>query len=236
MEVARQPKKNPFIDNPPLPGKIWFLVSLVSRHTTRQRGDVDGFKVHDVCDTLEEAEVLAQKYRRIDPDFDVFVQAVGKWIPWVSDPLKAKDVQYCKDQLSELLSEKRQQHQIATKGFGKKVKDIMEDNANGIQRKRKTKVEPAVAVWFKIRQLEEYIKARKNELEPLLELFHTRYSKEERKEAKLVDLPLSKPAPMHFNAMSGMEDEDEEEEEEKAAENGEELTDEQYQQYLTENP
>ena len=211
---------NPFFDNPTIPGKKYFLASLISPDTKRQKGDVHAFKIHDMCDE-EDIPRLSKKYRDMDPDFDVFCNPVGIWMPWVTDPLHAKDVEYIDKQVTELLREKRNENEQVNTGFGKKVKDIMEENIQDStdQKRLVSKSEPAVSVWYKMRQLEEVIKQRRNEMEALQEIFHNRYTKEERKEAKKADLPISKPAPMHFSTMAGLEDDSESESENSGEEN-----------------
>lgn len=211
----RKGDENPFFDNPPLPGKKYFIASLVSPDNERQKCSVHSFKLHDMCgDGVDEEadrkliEKLCERYRNMDPDFDVFVGTTGKWMAWVTDPLKAEDVQYVEQQQTELMRQKRKENEKVDKGFGKEVKDAMEGNMEDVQNKRRLagKSEPAVVVWYKMRQIEEVIKARRNELADLQDIFYKRYTKEERKEAQKADLPLSKPAPMHFNSMAGVDD------------------------------
>lgn len=199
-----------FLRNPPLPGKKFFLVSLVSPDNEQQKSDVHAFKIHDVCETREEADRLGAKYRNMDPRFNVYVQEVGVWLPWVTDPLHAEDVQYVDKKLNALLQETAKEADSVKKGFGKGIKDVMDERTDGknIQKNLSSKNEPAVSVYFKQRQLEEVIKQRKLELENLTNIFHSRYSRAERQEAKKADLPLSKPTPMHFSSMAGLEEDE----------------------------
>lgn len=199
-------------DNPPLPGKKFALISMISPES-RQPHQVHGFKIHDMCETEEEGRMLAKYYYGLDPDFDVYVCQAGKWCPWVWNPLEVADVEYANQELTNLI----RSHRMHRKDMDLHWKQEHEKNLQEI-RKGATKEgqlemanrkEPAVSMWFKIKQIERVIKRRKEELDNLQEIFHTQYRLDERKEARKAELPLSEPPPMQYTLLgSAPTDED----------------------------
>lgn len=191
-------------DNPPLPGKKFFLASMISPEG-RQKGKVYGFKLHDMCETEEEGKMLCEYYHKLDPDFDVYLGTVGKWSPWVFDPLDVGNVEYADKFMTQLLGEHRSSKRDMDVKWRHEVDQNMEHIRRGAtkegQQEMSNRKEPAVSLWFKIQQLENTIKRRKNEQEALEEIFHTKYTKAERMEAKKAKLPLSEPAPMQYELL-----------------------------------
>ena len=189
-------------DNPPLPGKKFYLVSMISPESP-QKHDTYGIKIHDMCETEEEGRDLCKYYHNLDPDFDVFLGAVGKWCPWVFNPLEVKNVEYANAQLTELVRSHRMNQSTGDREWRENVDKHLEEiqfagTKEGQEQMAATK-EPAVSFYFKIKQMEHTIKRRKEELDNLLEVFHTKYNKTERMEAKRAKLPqFTEPSPMHY--------------------------------------
>lgn len=206
-------------DNPPLPGKKYALISMISPES-RQSHQVHGFKIHDMCETEEEARMLAKYYHDLDKDFDVYVCQGGKWCPWVWDPLAVTDVEYANKELTDLIKSHRmhtkEMDQHWKKEHEKNLEEIRKGATKEGQLEMANRKEPAVSLWFKIKQIEQVIKRRKDELDNLQEVFHTQYKKDERNEAKKAKLPLSEPPPMQYTLLgSAPTDEDVPEEEER---------------------
>jgi len=203
-------------DNPELPGKKFFLMSMISPES-RQAHKVHGFKIHDMCETESEGRQLAEYYHNLDQDFDVLLGTVGKWCPWVWNTLDVPDVEYANKELTNLIKSHRMNKQNMDQkwksDFEKNVKEIEKANTMEGQQALANRKEPVVSVWFKIKQIEQVIKKRKDELDGLLEIFHTQYTSEQRKEAKKAELPLSEPTPMQYTLLGSGEEENEEESE-----------------------
>lgn len=206
-------------DNPELPGKKWFLASMISPES-RQSHQVHGFKIHDVCETEEEGRMLGEHYASIDKDFDVLLGRVGKWCPWLWDPLSITDVEYANKELTSLIKSHRMHEQEMDQHWKVEHKKNLEEIRKGATKEGQTEManrkEPAVSLWFKIKQIEQVIKRRKEELDNLQELFHTQYKKDERNEAKKANLPLSEPSSMQYTLLgSGPSEEEDVQEEER---------------------
>ena len=92
-------------EDAPVPGQKWVCVSFLSPEGIRNC-TVRGLKIRGVYDTKEEADQRAQDLQQIDPDFDVFVGEVGKWLPWDPEPNdenKVKDQVYQEQELQNLM-------------------------------------------------------------------------------------------------------------------------------------
>lgn len=188
-------------DNPPLSGKKFFLASMISPES-RNKHDVYAFKFHDVCETEDEGKRLCQYYHKMDPDFDVFLGTIGKWSPWVFDPLSITDVEYANSQLTELVGAHRANATSSDSKWHEDVNNHIKDIQRGATREGQLELanrrESPESVYHKIQQLNLVIKRRKDELEAIEDIFHTNYTKEERKHAKNVSLALTEPTPMKY--------------------------------------
>lgn len=91
---------------------------------------VRGLKIRGVYATKEEADKRADELQKIDPDFDVFVGEVGKWLPWDPEPNSVEDQVYQEKELNDLM-----------KGY----KDNL-DKAKKMQQQRKTDMIKSAAV------------------------------------------------------------------------------------------
>jgi hypothetical protein len=60
-------------------------------------------KVRGCYETVEEAKKRADFLRNIDPNINVYVGEVGKWLPFDDDPEKAKDHDYQNKRLNEMM-------------------------------------------------------------------------------------------------------------------------------------
>lgn len=191
-------------DNPVLPGKKFSLISLVSPES-RQKNDVYAFKLHDVCGTREEAEALAEYYRELDKDFDVLIGSVGCWSPWIWDMNEIPDAKFADDRLTDLVKAHRGKQTSDTKfrkQVDKHVDELKKASTKEGQEALANRKEPAVSLYYKIKQLEAIRKKRTRELEALNDKFHTEYTRKERNEAKKADLPISEPAAMDYTLLS----------------------------------
>lgn len=188
-------------DNPPLPGKKYFLASMIAPDAN-QKHKVHAFKLHDVCEDEDTGRALCKYHHQNDPDFDVFLGQVGKWCPWVWNPLDVQNVEYADQMMTDLIREHRMNKKKTDEFWQKEVSQNMKEIEKGAtkegQMEMANRKEPAVSLWYKIQQLEWTIKKRREELEALTEKFHTEYTKAERTRAKKTKMPESEPAPMHF--------------------------------------
>jgi len=62
-----------------------------------------GIKIRGVYSTIEEATKRCEQIRKFDPNFNVFIGEVGKWLPWEDDIDKAEDAVYAEEKLNSLM-------------------------------------------------------------------------------------------------------------------------------------
>ena len=182
----------PLKDNPPLPGKRFFIVSMISPES-RQKHDVYGIKIHDMCDTEEEGRKLIEYYHDLDPAFDVFLGTVGRWCPWVFDPSVIKDAVYADQKLTEIMAAHREEHEKAQDSWNKRVQAKNEEmeklkSKEYVEAKVNDRDRP-VSIAYKIKQLEHIVTERQHELERYKGIFEDQYTEEEREEALKSDIP-----------------------------------------------
>jgi len=89
-----------------------------------------GVKVRGSFESQEEAEMKCKMLREEDPDHDVYVGHVGKWLPFHPDAYKTGKVEYLEKELNELMAEKKKNDEISKENFKKRVKESKERAIN----------------------------------------------------------------------------------------------------------
>ena len=82
-----------------------------------------GIKVRGVFGSQEEAEMRCKMLREQDPNHDVYVGAVGMWMPFHPEAYKTGRVEYLEKDLNELMSHKKKNDEISKEQFKERVKD-----------------------------------------------------------------------------------------------------------------
>jgi hypothetical protein len=67
-------------------------------HTT-----IRGIKVRGVYSTDAEAQARAKKLHKSDPNFNIYMGAVGKWMAWDPEPSRVATQEYANEQLNTLM-------------------------------------------------------------------------------------------------------------------------------------
>lgn len=67
------------------------------------RTTVRGLKIRGAYSTKEEADIRAKKLQKADPDHNIYVGQVGKWLPWDPKPSEIGEQEYAEDQLNTLM-------------------------------------------------------------------------------------------------------------------------------------
>ena len=89
-----------------------------------------GVKVRGSFESQEEAEMKCKMLREEDPDHDVYVGQVGKWLPFHPDAYKTGKVEYLEKELNELMAEKKKNDEVSKENFKKRVKESKERAIN----------------------------------------------------------------------------------------------------------
>lgn len=96
------------VDDSPIPRQSWVLLSFLSPEGIKNC-TLRGLKVRGVFETRPEAEEYAKKLRDSDPNFDIHVGEVGKWLPWDPEPSSYSEVNYPNEKLDELMKARNEQ-------------------------------------------------------------------------------------------------------------------------------
>lgn len=91
-------------------------------HTTMR-----GLKIRGSYGQKEEAEARAKKLQKQDPDHNIYVGQVGKWLPWDPSPSAIPDQEYAEDQLNTLMK-KYKENEEARDQFHKEQRDRARKN------------------------------------------------------------------------------------------------------------
>jgi hypothetical protein len=67
------------------------------------RTTIRGVKVRGVYSSEVEAAARAKRLQKLDPHFNIYAGAVGKWLAWDPNPNKIADQEYAEDQLNMLM-------------------------------------------------------------------------------------------------------------------------------------
>jgi len=96
-------------EDPQISGQRFVLISFISPEGT-MNCKVRGVKVRGVYETEGEARRAADKIRKKDKYFDVFVGEVGKWLPWDPDPMSIKEAKYGNKKLDKIMKKVHEQN------------------------------------------------------------------------------------------------------------------------------
>lgn len=67
------------------------------------RTTIRGIKIRGVFGSDQEAQLRAKRLQKIDPNFNVFMGAVGKWMAWDPEPSRVPNQEYANEQLNSLM-------------------------------------------------------------------------------------------------------------------------------------
>jgi len=93
------------IEDDEIPGQKYLVISILSPGFNKnlEKYDIRGIKIRGVYATYEEAQERCVYLQVADPIHNVFIGEIGKWLPFVDDPDKAKDSQYAEAKLQKLM-------------------------------------------------------------------------------------------------------------------------------------
>ena len=81
-----------------------------------------GLKIRGSFPTYEEAAMRAKLLREKDPNHDIYVGEVGKWMPFNPDAFKTGKVEYLEEELNAIMNYKANQEDIDRVNFDERVK------------------------------------------------------------------------------------------------------------------
>jgi hypothetical protein len=96
------------------------------------RTTVRGLKIRGSYSTKEEADMRAKKLQKSDPDHNIYVGQVGKWLPWDPSPSAIQEQEYAEDELNTLMK-KYKENEEAREEFHKQQRDrARKTNTKGV--------------------------------------------------------------------------------------------------------
>eukprot|EP00976_Prorocentrum_cordatum_P013318 265988-Prorocentrum_minimum.AAC.4 len=109
-----------------IPSQKYALISIVSP-TSRQEFSTCALKIRGVFVSLDDANHHAKKVAKSDPNFDVFVVEMYKWLPIPPDLEHIEDTQYQDDQLNAIIQGHKEHQMLAKEHFEQQKREKMEN-------------------------------------------------------------------------------------------------------------
>lgn len=126
-------KQYKYVDNLPedseISGQKYVCLSFLSPEGVKGC-KIRGLKIRGVYETKEEAGERCKQLSSEDPDFDVFVGEVGKWLPWNPDPNDAKDQVYDNEELNKLMNAHKENNAKAKKTEAERKAKLLQQASN----------------------------------------------------------------------------------------------------------
>jgi hypothetical protein len=99
-----------------------------------------GLKIRGSYGQKEEAEARAKKLQKQDPDHNIYVGQVGKWLPWDPSPSAIPEQEYAEEQLNNLMK-KYKENEEAREVFHKEQRERARKN-KGVMNMDGSQAEP----------------------------------------------------------------------------------------------
>lgn len=115
-------------EDEPLTGQKYVCISFLSPEGIKNCS-VRGLKIRGVYADKADADKRAEELQKLDPDFDVFVGEVGKWLPWDPDPNSVNDQVYQEKELNDLMKGYKDNLDKAKKMQSQRKADMIKDAA-----------------------------------------------------------------------------------------------------------
>jgi hypothetical protein len=117
-----------YLDEDPIrvPGANFVLLSFVSPNST-QKSEKCGLKVRGVFETREQAEAHVKRLMTVDPDFDVFVADLYRWLLVPPNASEVQEEEYTNAYLNGLIKTHKTEQDKAKQAFEEYKRDLMEN-------------------------------------------------------------------------------------------------------------
>lgn len=117
-------------EDDPMPGQNWVCLSFLAPEIERIKNcSLRGIKVRGVFNKREDADEHAEKLRKKDPDFDIFVGEVGKWLPWDPDPEQIENEKWQEKELNHIASKYKKAREQSKVMFEERKEEMMRKTA-----------------------------------------------------------------------------------------------------------
>lgn len=135
-------------EDPIISDQNWVCISFLSTKNIKnidknEKYEIKGLKIRGVYNDYEEATKRAEFLRNLDPNFDIFIGEVGKWLPCDVDIDKAKDRQYAEKELNDIMKTYKEDLKCVKEMESERKKDMLKnakidkDNTKKVEELRK---------------------------------------------------------------------------------------------------
>jgi hypothetical protein len=146
------------IDDPPIQGQKYMVVSMVSPNNDHNKAPVPAFKVKFVAETIEECKTMAKRWRDSGEELqDQYLGQIGKWLPFIDDVTQLDKIDYYHEQLTEFIMGQKERDKQAKQYFDERVNQSIANAQN-------PKTRDAVIIRHEIHQMENHLKSLKNQI------------------------------------------------------------------------
>lgn len=115
-------------EDEPIPGQSWVCISLFAPEMEKIKNcSMRGIKIRGVFSKKEDADAHAKKLHDSDPDFDVYVGEVGKWLPWDPNPDDIEKEVHPKKELNTIMANYKRSRQKAKEVFDERKEQMMKE-------------------------------------------------------------------------------------------------------------
>ena len=121
-----------------IPNQLWCCISFISPETLKNC-NFRGIKVRGVYSTKEEATKRAEFLQKIDPDFNIYVGEVGKWLGWDPDPNTIDDQVYREKKLQDIMDGYKKSREKAKVLEEERKREMLEESIRNEAAKNPTK-------------------------------------------------------------------------------------------------
>lgn len=110
-----------------IPNQLWCCISFISPETLKNC-NFRGIKVRGVFATKEEALKRAEYLQKVDPDFNIYVGEVGKWLGWDPDPNTIEDQVYREKKLQDIMDNYKKNREKAKILEEERKREMLEES------------------------------------------------------------------------------------------------------------
>ena len=114
-------------EDDPIASQMWCCISFVSPETVKNCNN-RMLKIRGCYATKDEATKRAEYLQSIDPDFNIYVGEVGKWLGWDPDPNTVEDQIYKEQKLQDLMTSLKKNREKAKVLEEERRKEILEES------------------------------------------------------------------------------------------------------------
>ena len=96
-------KQDYLYEDPVISSQKFVCISILTPKNFKEETTMSTLKVRGSYETYEEAKKRGDFLRNIDPNINVYVGEVGKWLPFEDNPENAKEQEYQNERLNKMM-------------------------------------------------------------------------------------------------------------------------------------